>query len=92
MVEPKVMSRRSSIRICPGSNREILHEGVASDDPWEAAHRGAAEGRDQQHWSDYIINDSRGFLQTEFPAGGYTVMVGSSDSEAGSAVLEVSGG
>lgn len=47
---------------------------------------------DQQHWSDYIINDSRGFLQTEFPAGGYTVMVGSSDSEAGSAVLEVSGG
>lgn len=47
---------------------------------------------DQSRASDFINNDTRGFLQDEFPAGSYTVVVYNADAESGAVTLEVSGG
>lgn len=46
----------------------------------------------QERASDFINNDTRGFLQDEFPAGSYTVLVSNPDAESGAATLTVSGG
>lgn len=47
---------------------------------------------DQEHWSDFVVNDTRGLLETELAAGSYTVVVVNSDADSGSASLQVSGG